>query len=1315
MPGSSPLPFIQRQIRAVLRTKQYSLVSDAQSMIEQTYALLALENPEDPRTACSRSDLAYTTATMLESTFDNAMVRFCLGLLLQLGPTGEILAATYLHKGKISAESLRVLLRNMPSREQLKLVNRFFLRPLKSEPWLLKWAHDTGRTLQGEDPDSVLLYLEALPEDTENLSNPLQRELLRGQFGVWLQRLLSLDLTEEQLDFMLRSAGKLNSHFIAASMTRHLKQAATPLLAKMLLVIGANARKQDDFCIKALLPFLKHPDEGVKLAALDGLAALHAPQHPKALAYVYAKYPSLQRRILLKLFATNGSGFKNFFKSLPKEERRSALHEMTGILAHVAPAWIKATLDRLEPRNHTDHNDWQFLTGALLHFIKDVPNCVINTHYTPRLSKYAPNSAGSSKATGLVAAMKKTLEKHTQSGGQQSHNKIFLDDIATSATVEKRSYDNFDCTGRKITHKRFVGCEFANLDLSSADIDSVTFQNCRFKHVELDDSQLENLTFNQCDIADLRLSYARLRNITFEDCKLHGLHLVSSLTTRINMLRCTLTECNFSGAILDHFTVAACSFESLDFSFATIKNSRWDGLDCLDCLFDHSSAFGTSIKSTSLHSCDFRECRFAGLDSDTPEFVQHEIKSIDQIMDASDSALVVPNPPAQLGSADGLLLLYQLLDQWFFERDVRCYETLILLNNSRRMDWASCMMRTPANEFLKMLPGVISSCHCFYGGKRITVPACSVAGYTPDLNVLGLLQKHGFLDAPSDPLTGEAQPHEIFPIEALYTIGSIGTIAQAKASDLDIWVCCRSKTRNKDLQKSLSNKLQHIEKWAMATFDLEVHFFLMQLDDIKENNFGFTDKESAGSTQAQLLKEEFYRTSIFIAGGKPCWWYVSPDANDDGYNNSLNRLNKAVSLQGRNILDLGHLHEIPSEEFFGASLWQIVKALKSPFKSVMKLALLDKYMHYRDTGIFLCNRIKNNLFLEARDLWDIDPYAVMFREIFEYYKGIDQKDAQDIMRLAFLHKSGIYLAAQSTGRFYELQEYHFMEYFFPYSESDIASHVEPRGAKIDNEENYTESYTALVKLGEKLIRYMFDTYNTIHGLWERLDLDTHITQEDMTKLGRKVFSHLGQRPDKIMRVPFMDASKNIFLALEFSSEGAQGRPPVWIAKGEPPKRKGSKSVKEEIRRDNCLERLLAWLVSNGVYANETSLQSASMEFSISLPDISDLLKSLTDFFPLQSTFEPDINENIRPEEVVKAFLIVNFTVAREEKRYLSAVIVYATNWGELFCVKETKNIHLLNTSVTSFVMDNVRPKVSSLMDIELFIPQRALCPPLYLE
>ncbi len=1318
MPGTSPLPFIQRQIRAVLRTKQYSLVSDAQSIVEQTYALLALEDPDNPLTVCNRSDLAYTTATMLESTFDNAMVRFCLGLLLQLGPSGEILAAAYLRKGKISQESLRVLLRNMPSREQLKMVNRFFLRPLKSEPWLLKWGHDTGRALQGEDPDSVLLYLEALHEEADDLSNPLQRELLRGQFGVWLQRLLALELTEEQLDFMLRSAGKLGSHFIGVSLTRHLKNAPPHLLGPMLQVIGKNARKQDAYCTKAVLPFLKHPEKAVKLSALKALATMHAPQYPKALAYVYTEYPDLRRQMLLNLFKGNDLQFKQFFKVLPKGERRGVLQIMTGLLAHVAPAWISSTASRFGPRDSKDSAGWKTVIEALDTFIKQIPSCIIDPYHTPRLSRNAAGltteSTTGSKVGGLVAAMKKTLEKHKQQEGKDK-GQAFLDEIASLGKIEKRSYDNFSCTGRKITKKAFVEVDFGNLDLTGSDISSVSFTNCRFKHVEMDASQLNGVSFYNCTIFDLRIGYARLRNVSFEDCRLDGLHLVNSLTGLLRMDRCMLNESSLAGAKLEQFQVTTSSFDCIDFSYATLKNSRWEGLECQDCLFDHTSAFGSVIKSTTLHSCDFRDCRFAGLNSETPEFVQQEVSSIDKILQENGSMLTIPEAPPQLGGKDGLLLLYQLLDQLFFERDVRRFETLFLLNNSRRMDWANCMMGEPANEFLRMLPGIIASRYCWYGGKRITAPGCSITHYTPDRTVLGLLQKYEFLDDPSEPLTGELQPHEIIPVEALYTIGSTGTIAQAKSSDLDIWVCCEHKKSSKDQQKTLLNKLRHIETWAQERFDLEVHFFLMDLDDIRDNNFGFTDKESAGSTQAQLLKEEFYRTSIYIAGGKPCWWYMAPETDQKNYHRNFARLTHAVSLKGRKILDLGNLHEIPSEEFFGASLWQIVKALKSPFKSVMKLALLDKYMHYRDAGIFLCNRIKYNLFLEARDLWDIDPYAVMFREIFEYYKEIEQKDAQDIMRLAFLHKSGIYLAAQSTGRFYELQEYHYMEYFFPYSESDIASHVEPRGAKLDNEDNYTESYTALVKLGEKLIRYMFDTYNTIHGLWERLDLDTYVTQEDMTKLGRKVFSHLGQRPDKIMRVPFMDASKNIFLALEFSSEGLQGRPSVWISKGEPPKRKGLKSVKEEIRRDLCLERLLVWLVANGVYANDVSLQSASIEFPLSLPDIGELLKALSAFFPLEDTFEPDISENIRAEEVVKTFLIVNFTVAREEKRYTSAVIVYATNWGELFCVKDTKNIQLLNTSINAFIMENVRPKVSSLMDVEIFLPSRAQCPPLYLE
>ena len=42
------------------------------------------------------------------------------------------------------------------------------------------------------------------------------------------------------------------------------------------------------------------------------------------------------------------------------------------------------------------------------------------------------------------------------------------------------------------------------------------------------------------------------------------------------------------------------------------------------------------------------------------------------------------------------------------------------------------------------------------------------------------------------------------------------------------------------------------------------------------NDFGGSeeDVDSSGSAQGKLLKEEFYRTAVFIAGHVPLWWVV---------------------------------------------------------------------------------------------------------------------------------------------------------------------------------------------------------------------------------------------------------------------------------------------------------------------------------------------------------------------------------------------------------------------------------------------------------
>ena len=70
-------------------------------------------------------------------------------------------------------------------------------------------------------------------------------------------------------------------------------------------------------------------------------------------------------------------------------------------------------------------------------------------------------------------------------------------------------------------------------------------------------------------------------------------------------------------------------------------------------------------------------------------------------------------------------------------------------------------------------------------------------------------------------------------------------------------------------------------------------------------------------------------------------------------------------------IDFGHLEAIPPEEYFGASLWQIVKAIKSPFKSIMKFALLERYVDESQRGGLLCDRLKEQLLLGRRDVWRV--------------------------------------------------------------------------------------------------------------------------------------------------------------------------------------------------------------------------------------------------------------------------------------------------------------------------------------------------------
>ena len=58
-------------------------------------------------------------------------------------------------------------------------------------------------------------------------------------------------------------------------------------------------------------------------------------------------------------------------------------------------------------------------------------------------------------------------------------------------------------------------------------------------------------------------------------------------------------------------------------------------------------------------------------------------------------------------------------------------------------------------------------------------------------------------------------------------------------------------------------------------------------------------------------------------------------------------------------IDLGNIQSIPKKEYYGALIWQIFKGIRNAFKSVIKMALVEKYYYATQDDPLLCNQFKH--------------------------------------------------------------------------------------------------------------------------------------------------------------------------------------------------------------------------------------------------------------------------------------------------------------------------------------------------------------------
>ncbi len=241
-------------------------------------------------------------------------------------------------------------------------------------------------------------------------------------------------------------------------------------------------------------------------------------------------------------------------------------------------------------------------------------------------------------------------------------------------------------------------------------------------------------------------------------------------------------------------------------------------------------------------------------------------------------------------------------------------------------------------------------------------------------------------------------------ILSLYCMGSTSSVGQTINSDLDVWVCYSHLMDSENIIK-LEQKCGVVSNMAQNQ-NFEVNFFLVPDDKFRCANTSSIDSENCGSALHLLLLEEFYRSSLWLAGKKLVWYLVPDEFDIDNatYDNFVKKLFVEGIVQSEEWFDLGSVNDIPVQEFLGSAMWLLYKGVDSPFKAAIKILLMEAYADDYPKIRMVASDIRDKM--QHSEHYDIsmDSYYSVYERIIKYLKNIDSRQRMKMIQCCFLLK-----------------------------------------------------------------------------------------------------------------------------------------------------------------------------------------------------------------------------------------------------------------------------------------------------------------------
>lgn len=620
-------------------------------------------------------------------------------------------------------------------------------------------------------------------------------------------------------------------------------------------------------------------------------------------------------------------------------------------------------------------------------------------------------------------------------------------------------------------------------------------------------------------------------------------------------------------------------------------------------------------------------------------------------------------------------------------RDLRAVSERFIKLHQLKRDSIRRVLSIGQQQFLDVLPLILNANHPALPGYISGEIPAGIFAYHPDARALDAARQlnPSFNPQPLNSSHGNA-------IDGLFLMGSVGSMAFTKASDIDIWLCHSADLDPHQLEK-LQKKTKALEAWA-ASLHLEVHFFLINSTQFLLDQKTPVSADSSGETQHYLLLEEFYRTSVYIAGKILSWWLVPPE-HEKNYKDYLAHLRERRFIDVNQILDLGGLSQVPANEFISATYWHIYKALQSPYKSLLKLSLMECYASEYPQIDWLCVEIKRAVYQGQITGLDIDPYFLMYRKVEDYLLTSQNRERLSLIQHIFYRK------VLEAGDLHPLSAGHLLT-------PELRERVMRRqGADILELEDQNQQPKEIEKLlheHESIVQQLATCFHKITSFANNPMDPPFQESRDLALLGRKLLSFFEKQQGKIeIMTPRLSRpllNQNLSIVENRQDEG-------WGLRLDG-------SAQKILYRRRTLIELLCWLSVNGLCADYLSIRFEAGTFSISPHELAAILERLSGFFTRHLDIADSLEDYAGSNALTQSMLIINLGMAAEHAESDHYVIsdrsdpfsygmhrecliktierVSLTRWNEVFCSHYQGLEGLLDCLID--IVQNARPPIS---------------------